>query len=166
VAQGNDTSGCIPPGHGTFGCRRRVSPAHAFYLGSMYKSLRFLQNELCSALDRLPPSTAFNLLAYSKNVSRWRASSEPPTELAVKEAKTWIRALKVQSSTATVSALEAVFLDLDVRMIYRRTPPPPLNPSRSVGMRINTLQTPSLPSLDVVLSHSTKRTHRPLSQCC
>jgi hypothetical protein len=91
----------------------------------MYKSLRFLQNELCSALDRLPPSTAFNLLAYSKNVSRWRASSEPPTELAVKEAKTWIRALKVQSSTATVSALEAVFLDLDVRMIYRRTPLPP-----------------------------------------
>jgi hypothetical protein len=81
----------------------------------MFSSLAFVQTELCAALDRLSSAVHFNIVAYSKDVRCWKATEGVSvTRANVDEAKAWVRALTVQSSTNTATALGTIYHSLNV----------------------------------------------------
>jgi len=79
-----------------------------------------LKHELASLMwDQLyPQKVRFNLIGFSKNVTKWMGKVTLAEEQRCHEAIEWISRLSADGNTCTLQAIQAAFCDLEVDAIY------------------------------------------------
>ena len=67
------------------------------------------KHELKKAIEKLPPSSMFNIIAFNTGVFRWRDKMQKADEKTKKEALKWVRALEPKGITYIDGALRLAF---------------------------------------------------------
>ena len=67
------------------------------------------KHELKKAIEKLPPSSMFNIIAFNTGVFKWRDTMQKADEKTKKEALKWVRALEPKGITYIDGALRLAF---------------------------------------------------------
>ncbi|KAF6019954.1 VWA3A [Bugula neritina] len=88
--------------------------------GSMMSHMDELKHELASLIwDQLyPQKVRFNMIGFSKNVSKWMSKIALADEEKCHEAIEWISRLSADGNTCTLQAIQTAFCDLELDAIY------------------------------------------------
>ncbi|MDA1195222.1 MAG: HEAT repeat domain-containing protein [Planctomycetota bacterium] len=76
------------------------------------------KQELVQVLDKLPPSTRFNVIVFSHQVWVWRDGLQPATSGNVRVARAWVRAQRPLLGTNTYGALKTAFGDPEADTVF------------------------------------------------
>ena len=71
--------------------------------------IKVAQHELKKAIEKLPPSSMFNIIAFNTGVFPWRDKMQKADEKTKKDAQKWVRALEPKGITYIDGALRLAF---------------------------------------------------------
>ena len=75
------------------------------------------RKQLLSAIEGLPKTARFNIIAYSNNVTSWQKGLKPATRSAVKSARRFVQGFLARGATHTDDALKRAFEDAEADTI-------------------------------------------------